>query len=53
VNIQPRREGGVQTKAMTAGDVARLGAARISFGPQMYHAAAAALRAAVDDVFSV
>ncbi|KAK3897316.1 2-methylisocitrate lyase [Staphylotrichum tortipilum] len=51
VNIQPRRAGGVQMTAMTAGDVARLGAARISVGPQLYHAAAAALRAAVDDVF--
>lgn len=33
-NIQPRNASQVQTKALTSRDIARLGAARVSVGPQ-------------------
>jgi 2-methylisocitrate lyase-like PEP mutase family enzyme len=52
-NIQPRKVSQVQTKALTSSDVARLGAARVSVGPQLYLAAAAALTAAANEVLGV
>lgn len=52
-NIQPRKVSQVQTKALTSADVARLGAARVSVGPQLFHAAAAAITAAANEVFGL
>ncbi|KAK4118583.1 Phosphoenolpyruvate/pyruvate domain-containing protein [Parathielavia appendiculata] len=51
-NIQPRKVSQVQTKALTVADIARLGAARISVGPQLYRAATAALEAAANELFA-
>jgi 2-methylisocitrate lyase-like PEP mutase family enzyme len=50
-NIQTRKASPVQTKALTSADVARLGAARVSVGPQLYLAAAAVLTAAANEIF--
>ncbi|KAH6838618.1 phosphoenolpyruvate phosphomutase-domain-containing protein [Chaetomium sp. MPI-CAGE-AT-0009] len=52
-NIQPRKVSQVQTKALTSADLARLGTARVSVGPQLYLAAAALLSAAANEVFAV
>jgi 2-methylisocitrate lyase-like PEP mutase family enzyme len=52
-NIQPRKASPVQTKALTTADIAKLGAARVSVGPQLYLAATAALTAAAKGVFGV
>ncbi|KAK4150333.1 hypothetical protein C8A00DRAFT_18106 [Chaetomidium leptoderma] len=52
-NIQPRKASQVQTKTLTSADATRLGAARVSVGPQLYHATAAALKAAANEVFGV
>ncbi|KAK4143194.1 2-methylisocitrate lyase [Dichotomopilus funicola] len=43
VNIQARKETSVQKKALTSADIARLGAARVSVGPQLYLAALGAI----------
>lgn len=52
-NIQPRKVSPVQSKALTSADLARLGTARVSVGPQLYLAAAALLTAAANEVFAV
>jgi 2-methylisocitrate lyase-like PEP mutase family enzyme len=52
-NIQPRRAGGVQKKGLSSADVARLGAARVSIGPQLYLAAVEAIKARANEVFEV
>ncbi|KAK4032949.1 2-methylisocitrate lyase [Parachaetomium inaequale] len=52
-NIQPRKVSPVQSKALSSADIARLGAARVSVGPQLYLAAAAVLTAAANEVFAV
>lgn len=50
-NIQPRKVSPVQSKALTSADLAKLGTARVSVGPQLYLAAAATLTAAANEVF--
>ncbi|KAK4097625.1 Phosphoenolpyruvate/pyruvate domain-containing protein [Parathielavia hyrcaniae] len=50
-NIQPRKASQVQTKALTTTDVARMGAARVSVGPQLYRTATAALQTAATELF--
>jgi 2-methylisocitrate lyase-like PEP mutase family enzyme len=52
-NIQPRKASQVQSKTLSSADVARLGAARVSVGPQLYRAAVEALTAKANEVFSV
>jgi 2-methylisocitrate lyase-like PEP mutase family enzyme len=52
-NIQPRRASPVQTKALTTADLAKMGAARVSVGPQLYLAVTAALTAAAKSLFEV
>jgi 2-methylisocitrate lyase-like PEP mutase family enzyme len=52
-NIQPRKVSPVQTKALTSADIARLGAARVSVGPQLYLTAAATLTAVANEIFAV
>jgi len=52
-NIQLRKASAVQAKPLTSADIAKLGAARVSVGPQLYLAAAAVLTAAANEVFAV
>ncbi|AEO58607.1 hypothetical protein MYCTH_2306062 [Thermothelomyces thermophilus ATCC 42464] len=53
VNLQPRKASPVQPKALRSADIARMGAARISVGPQLYNAVVATLTAAANEVFAV
>ncbi|KAL2177461.1 phosphoenolpyruvate phosphomutase-domain-containing protein, partial [Thermothelomyces heterothallicus CBS 202.75] len=53
VNLQPRKASPAQPKALTSADIARMGAARISVGPQLYNAVVATLTAAANEVFAV
>ena len=50
VNIQPRKASQMQSKALATADLARLGVARVSVGPQLYFAATAALTDAANEV---
>ncbi|KAL2194697.1 phosphoenolpyruvate phosphomutase-domain-containing protein [Corynascus similis CBS 632.67] len=52
-NIQPRKASPVQSKALTSADIARMGAARVSVGPQLYNAVVATLTEAANEVFAV
>jgi 2-methylisocitrate lyase-like PEP mutase family enzyme len=51
VNLFPRKASTVQSRDFTPSDIARLGAARISVGPQLYTAVVEVLSAAADSVF--
>lgn len=52
-NIQPRKASQVQTKTLSTQDVAKLGAVRVSVGPQLYRAAVEVLTATANELFGV
>ena len=52
-NIQPRKASQVQGKELTSGDIARLGAARVSIGPQLYLAAVQAIKTRASEILNV